>query len=152
MEGRIIKRTIGLLMMVGLMVGVVGLGGCGDSKPTEPSREELLVGVWGERKFDDNLGIYVQNTLTFYEDDSYRRVILYEGNLGSWTSTGTWKFKDQLQLILYESILYPSQLWIDLNGNVSVTPRGEMIHDYTLEENRLTLVNDVGYDFYYERK
>ena len=33
------KRMIGLLMMVGLVVGVVGFGGCGGDKdsPTEPS-------------------------------------------------------------------------------------------------------------------
>ena len=36
------KRTIGLLMMVGLMVGVVG---CGDDDNPVKSTEDLLVGT-----------------------------------------------------------------------------------------------------------
>ena len=31
------KRMIGLLMMMGLVVGVVGFGGCGGDSPTGPS-------------------------------------------------------------------------------------------------------------------
>ena len=37
------KRTIGLLMMVGLMVGIVG---CGDDNNPVKSDEDLLVGTW----------------------------------------------------------------------------------------------------------
>ena len=37
------KRTIGLLMMVGLMVGIIG---CGDDKNPVKSNQDLLVGTW----------------------------------------------------------------------------------------------------------
>ena len=37
------KRTIGFLMMVGLMVGIVG---CGDDNNPVKSDEDLLVGTW----------------------------------------------------------------------------------------------------------
>ena len=42
-ECRIVKRMIGLLMMMGLVVGVVG---CGDDNNPVKSDEDLLVGTW----------------------------------------------------------------------------------------------------------
>ena len=44
------KRMIGLLMMVGLMVGIVG---CGDDNNPVKSTEELLGGTWTDEAADD---------------------------------------------------------------------------------------------------
>ena len=44
------KRTIGLLMMVGLLVGVVG---CGDDDNPVKSNQELQVGTWTDEARDD---------------------------------------------------------------------------------------------------
>ena len=91
-------RLLGILMMMGVLVG---MSGCGKDKPTEPSREELLIGVWGWRLWNDVTG-WEQSTMTFYEDKTYRRILLIEENGASFTSTGTWKLKGQLQLVLNE--------------------------------------------------
>ena len=79
------KRTIGLLMMVGLVVGV----GCGDSSPTKscghddssPTKSSLLVGEW-----QDEYG----GSLTFNSDGTF----LEEGDSGKWSLVG-----DQLTYI-----------------------------------------------------
>ena len=44
------KRTIGFLMMVGLMVGIVG---CGDDNNPVKSNQDLLVGTWTDEAGDD---------------------------------------------------------------------------------------------------
>ena len=55
------KRTIGFLMMVGLMVGIVG---CGDDnnpvKEVTPSNQDLLVGTWLD---EDGADSYTHLTL-----------------------------------------------------------------------------------------
>ena len=74
------KRTIGLLMMVGLVVGV----GCGDddSSPTKSSEsQDLLVGEW-----QDEYG----GSLTFKSDGTF----LEDGDSGRWSLVG-----DQLTYI-----------------------------------------------------
>ena len=48
--GRIMKRTIGFLMLVGLMVGIVG---CGDDNNPVKSNQDLLVGTWTIGDSDD---------------------------------------------------------------------------------------------------
>ena len=45
---RIMKRMIGLLMVVGIMVGVVGCGD--DDNPVKSSHEDLLVGTWEDQE------------------------------------------------------------------------------------------------------
>ena len=42
------KRMIGLLMVVGIMVGVVGCGD--DDNPVKSSHEDLLVGTWEDQE------------------------------------------------------------------------------------------------------
>ena len=44
------KRTIGFLMLVGLMVGIVG---CGDDNNPVKSNQDLLVGTWTIGDSDD---------------------------------------------------------------------------------------------------
>ena len=80
------KRIIGLLMMVGLMVGVVG---CGDDdnpvKEVTPSNQDLLVGTWTIGDSDDF-------SFTFRSDGTYVEV-----EDGEEQSTGIWSLEgDQL--------------------------------------------------------
>jgi len=80
------KRTIGFLMMVGLMVGIVG---CGDDdnpvKEVTPSNQDLLVGTWTIVDSDDF-------SLTFRSDGTYVEV-----EDGEEQSTGIWSLEgDQL--------------------------------------------------------
>ena len=70
------KRTIGFLMMVGLMVGIVG---CGDDNNPVKSDEDLLVGTWS---FEDG------SLATFSSDGT---LIQSEEGLefvGTWSLTG----------------------------------------------------------------
>jgi hypothetical protein len=144
------KRMIGLLMMV----VVVGFGGCGESKPTEPSRNELLVGVWGWRKYDFDFEEYIRSTMTFYEDNTYKRVLLYEGSNFFFTITGTWTFKGQVQLVLNELEVVPSDSWIKFHGlsdDFKLKSGGEEVVDYVLDGDKLTIVNTNGELSNYER-
>ena len=76
------KRTIGFLMMVGLMVGIVG---CGDDNNPVKSDEDLLVGTWTTADADDF-------SLTFRSDGTYVEV-----EDGEEQSTGIWSLEgDQL--------------------------------------------------------
>ena len=76
------KRTIGLLMMVGLMVGVVG---CGDDvnpvKEVTPSNQDLLVGTWTIGDFDDF-------SLTLKSDGTFVEVEDGEESTGIWSLEG----------------------------------------------------------------
>ena len=71
------KRTIGLLMMVGLMVGVVG---CGDDdnpvKEVTPSNQDLLVGTWLAEEGDST---------TFRSDVTF---VDFDGDEGTWSLVG----------------------------------------------------------------
>ena len=67
------KRTIGLLMMVGLMVGVVG---CGDDNNPVKSNRDLLVGTWVA---GDGEPITLRSDGTFVD---------YEGDEGTWSLVG----------------------------------------------------------------
>jgi len=82
MEARIMKRTIGLLMMVGFMVGVVG---CGDDdnplKEVTPSNQDLLVGTWTIGDSDDF-------SLTLKSDGTYVEVEDGEESIGIWSLEG----------------------------------------------------------------
>ena len=76
------KRTIGLLMMVGMMVGVVG---CGDDdnpvKEVTPSNQDLLVGTWTIGDSDDF-------SVTFRSDGTYVEVEDGEESTGIWSLEG----------------------------------------------------------------
>ena len=70
------KRTIGLLMMVGLLVGVVG---CGDDDNPVKSNSVLLVGTWEDPEGD---------SWTFGPDSKYVDAT-EDGNLeGTWSLDG----------------------------------------------------------------
>mgnify|MGYP001459369711 CR=1 FL=1 len=142
------KRLLLGLLILGLMVG---MSGCGKDKPTEPSREELLIGVWGWEMYNGHYESWTQSTMTLYEDKTYRRILLVLTSGSSFTQTGTWKVKGQLQLVLNELKITFNQNWIDLLGS-GWEPEGEIFLDYTLEEDKLTLVNSTGILSNYERK
>ena len=76
------KRTIEILMMVGLMVGVVG---CGDDdnpvKEVTPSNQDLLVGTWTIGDSDDF-------SLTLKSDGTYVEVEDGEESTGIWSLEG----------------------------------------------------------------
>ena len=76
------KRTIGILMMVGLMVGVVG---CGDDdnpvREVTPSNQDLLVGTWTIGDSDDF-------SLTLKSDGTYVEVEDGEESTGIWSLEG----------------------------------------------------------------
>ena len=67
------KRMIGLLMMVGLVVGVVG---CGDDNNPVKSNQDLLVGTWLDE--DGVPG-------TFRSDGTF---VDHEGDEGTWSLVG----------------------------------------------------------------
>ena len=67
------KRTIGFLMMVGLMVGIVG---CGDDNNPVKSNQDLLVGTWLDE--DGVPG-------TFRSDGTF---VDHEGDEGTWSLVG----------------------------------------------------------------
>ena len=72
------KRMIGLLIMVGLMVGVVG---CGDDDNPVKSNQDLLVGTWLD---EDGDAWTLRSNGTFVD---------WEGDEGTWSLVG-----DQLTL------------------------------------------------------
>ena len=67
------RRLIGLLMMVGLMVGVVG---CGDDDNPVKSNQDLLVGTWLDEDGDPG---------TFRSDGTF---VDHEGDEGTWSLVG----------------------------------------------------------------
>ena len=72
------KRMIGLLMVMGLMVGIIG---CGDDKNPVKSNQDLLVGTL---IFEEGDWVTFRDDGTFVEDDGYE---------GTWSLVG-----DQLTL------------------------------------------------------
>jgi len=82
------KRTIGFLMMVGLMVGIVG---CGDDNNPVKSNQDLLVGTWLD---EDGLLVTISSDGTLVES--------IEGHelAGTWSLVG-----DQLTLTYSEKDL-----------------------------------------------
>ena len=72
------RRMIGLVMMVGLVVGAVG---CGDDDNPVKSNQDLLVGTWLD---EDGWGITLSSDGTFVDGD---------GDEGTWSLVG-----DQLTL------------------------------------------------------
>lgn len=80
-EASIVKRMIGLLMMLGLVVSVVG---CGDDDNPVSSNRDLLLGEW-----EDEYG----ESLTFNSDGTF----LEDGESGKWSLVGdqlTYTFDD----------------------------------------------------------
>ena len=71
-EASIVKRMIGLLMMLGLVVSVVG---CGDDDNPVSSNRDLLLGEW-----EDEYG----GSLTFNSDGTF----LEDGDSGKWSLVG----------------------------------------------------------------
>ena len=74
------KRMIGLLMMMGMVVGVVG---CGDDDNPVKSNQDLLVGTW-DAGDEDEEGSTFRSDGTFVDS---------EGDGGKWSLVG-----DQLTL------------------------------------------------------
>ena len=72
------KRTIGFLMLVGLMVGIVG---CGDDNNPVKSNQDLLVGTWTIGDSDDF-------SLTLKSDGTYVEVEDGEESTGIWSLEG----------------------------------------------------------------
>ena len=91
------KRTIGLLMMVGLMVGIVG---CGDDNNPVKSNRDLLVGTW---VVEDGSSDTFRSDGTFVDGD---------GDGGTWSLVG-----DQLT-ITYDD---PDYAEFGGTGTISVT-------------------------------
>jgi len=93
------KRTIGFLMMVGLMVGIVG---CGDDnnpvKEVTPSNQDLLVGTWLDEDGDPG---------TFKADGTF---VDPEEDKGKWSLVG-----DQL------TITYDDPDLAEFNGTFTIT-------------------------------
>ena len=73
------RRLIGLVMMVGLVVGVVGCGD--DDNPVKSSNEDLLVGTWLDEDGDP---------FTFRSNGTF---VDWDGDEGTWSLVG-----DQLTL------------------------------------------------------
>ena len=67
------KRMIGLLMVMGLMVGIIG---CGDDKNPVKSNQDLLVGTWLD---EDAVPGTFRSDGTFVDD---------EGDEGTWSLVG----------------------------------------------------------------
>ena len=74
------KRIIGLLMMVGLMVGVVGGGD--DDNPVK-SDQDLLVGIWLDGDGD---------SMTFRSDGTF---VDWEEDEGTWSLVGDIAYNDE---------------------------------------------------------
>ena len=72
------RRLIGLVMMVGLVVGVVG---CGDDDNPVKSNQDLLVGTWLDEDGD---------SITFRSNGTF---VDWDGDEGTWSLVG-----DQLTL------------------------------------------------------
>ena len=72
------RRTIGFLMMVGLMVGIVG---CGDDNNPVKSNQDLLVGTWTIGDSDDF-------SVTFRSDGTWVEVEDGDEQLGIWDLVG----------------------------------------------------------------
>ena len=80
------KRTIGLLMMVGLMVGVVGCGD--DDNPVKSSNEDLLVGTWIADDPDSHHSwtYHSDGTMTNYDTELGENVV--DGPVVTWSING----------------------------------------------------------------
>jgi hypothetical protein len=75
------KRMIGILMMVGLVVGV--LSGCGGDNPVT-SNKDLLVGTWLDEHGDwVNEGF--EQLITFRSNGTF---VDYDGDEGTWSLVG----------------------------------------------------------------
>ena len=82
------RRLIGLLMMVGLMVGVVG---CGDDDNPVKSNQDLLVGTWLD---EDGLLVTISSDGTLVESEGGLELV------GTWSLAG-----DQLTVTYSEKDL-----------------------------------------------
>ena len=71
------KRVMGLLMVLGLVVGVVGCGD--DDNPVKSSNEDLLVGTW---EFEDG------SSVTFRSDGTSVSTVEEIELAGTWSLTG----------------------------------------------------------------
>ena len=69
------KRKIGLLMMVGLIVGVLG---CGDDENPVKSNRDLLVGTWLDLDF-------IVDDVTFRSDGTF---VDFDDDEGTWSLKG----------------------------------------------------------------
>ena len=111
--------------------------------------ENLLIGVWGWKKWDSNVDSYQRSTLTFYENGTYKRILLWERQDASLTARGTWELRDSSQLILRQRSLsswnWPALWRYDRTQILTKT------FPYTLDEDNLTLVNPDGSRSYYMR-
>ena len=121
------KRTIGFLMMVGLMVGIVG---CGDDNNPVKSDEDLLVGTWS---FEDG------SLATFSSDGT---LIQSEEGLefvGTWSLTG-----DKLTITYSENDfreLVKEQLAAEADlSELSDTQIEELLDEIMAEEDMVFVV------------
>ena len=94
------KRMIGIVMMVGLMVGVVG---CGDDDDPVKSNQDLLVGTWLD---DEGTPWTLRSNGTFVD---------WEGDEGTWSLVG-----DQLT-IAYDDPDFADFGWTDTLNSVTDT-------------------------------
>ena len=95
------KRMIGLLMLVGLVVGIVGCGD--DDNPVKSSNEDLLVGTWLD---DEGTPWTLRSNGTFVD---------WEGDEGTWSLVG-----DQLT-IAYDDPDFADFGWTDTLNSVTDT-------------------------------
>jgi hypothetical protein len=113
------------------------------------TEENLLIGVWGWVKWDSNVDSNQRSTLTFYEDGTYKRILLWERQDASLTARGRWEFRGSSQLILSQRSLsswnWPVLWRFDRTQILTKT------FGYTLEGDNLTLVNPDGSRSYYMR-
>ena len=103
------KRMIGLLMMVGLMVGVVGCGD--DDNPVKSSNENLLVGTW---EFEDEDGA---GSFTFRSDGT-----LVSSAEGIELPGGTWSLAgDKLTITFSEAAYREAVLGLLASENIDLS-------------------------------
>ena len=126
------KRMIGLLMVVGMMVGVVG---CGDDdnpvKEVTPSNQDLLVGTWLD---EDGLLVTISSDGTLVESrEGWSDSNLFLELAGTWSLAGdqltvTYSEKDLREL--FEELLAAE---IDL-AEVSDAEMEEVIDAFMADE------------------
>ena len=122
------KRTIGLLMMVGLMVGVVG---CGDDDNPVKSNQDLLVRTWLD---EDGLLVTISSDGTLVESrEGWSDSNLFLELAGTWSLAGdqltvTYSEKDLREL--FEELLAAE---IDL-AEVSDAEMEEVIDAFMADE------------------
>ena len=127
------KRLIGLLMMLGLVVGVVGCGD--DDNPVKSSNEDLLVGTWLD---EDGDSITFRSDATFVDGDGDDGTLVDSD--GGFELVGTWSLAGDKLTVTYSEADY-RELFIGLLAaeigslaEVSDAEMGELFDAFMADE------------------